>query len=232
MNKKYAFVFRGGGIFFYWKMGWLRHVSKKYHVEDVPLIGASAGALSAVLCACGVDIEHAMQRAYAIMDKHKVGKRFLGLFGIWKTILKEWLEEILPDNVATQIHGRVHILITTLPFHTMVISDFTSKQDVVECLLASCHIPLFMDYLPFCYYRQRLCYDGAIGLNWSIYHIFGDEEYNYVYVDYSLDECCQKYSQTTCCSIQDIQKIVNFGASYAKKLDQQGFFSFLKPKTC
>lgn len=48
-------VFPGGGIFFWWQAGVVRQLQKRFVVDQICCSGASAGALSATLAACGCD---------------------------------------------------------------------------------------------------------------------------------------------------------------------------------
>ena len=47
------------------------------------------------------------------------------------------------------------------PFHRRAVSRFESKADLIECLLASAHIPVLLDYKPCASYKGKLCIDGS-----------------------------------------------------------------------
>lgn len=155
MTRKKALIFPGGGIFFYWMLGYMHHIRKNHDLEHVDMIGASAGALAMVCSLLELDGNHITDSAFRLMEEHQVSQRFLGLLGVWKIILREWLEEILPENAVDKLHGRVHIRLSLVPFGSMIVSEFKDRGDLVECLLATCHVPFFMDYRPFCRFRGR-----------------------------------------------------------------------------
>jgi hypothetical protein len=51
-----------------------------------------------------------------------------------------------------------------VPSHTLHIaqvSQFESKQDLIEAVMASAHVPFFLDGRPFLRFRERLCWDGS-----------------------------------------------------------------------
>ncbi len=84
----------------------------------------------------------------------------------WKMLLKEWLEVLLPSNAHKLCSGRLHVQCQRVfPLPTMeVISEFRSKPDLISVLLASCHIPFFMDSNLSTTLRGKQFYiDGAIG---------------------------------------------------------------------
>ena len=43
----------------------------------------------------------------------------------------------------------------------MQVSEFESKADLIEALMASAHVPFALDGRPFLRFRDRLCWDGS-----------------------------------------------------------------------
>jgi len=64
---------------------------------------------------------------------------------VWGNVVRDWLEELLPENAHEICRGRVYISVVRLPFRREYISTYTSKQDLIATCLASAHIPLLMD---------------------------------------------------------------------------------------
>eukprot|EP00960_Hanusia_phi_P049187 759424-Hanusia_phi.AAC.7 len=56
-------VFPGGGIYFWWQAGVVQGLQKRISVDSFDFTGASAGSLSAVFAACGVDMMQAFHLA-------------------------------------------------------------------------------------------------------------------------------------------------------------------------
>eukprot|EP00624_Nannochloropsis_granulata_P002005 evm.model.NODE_19466_length_64249_cov_18.424255.20 len=154
--------FPGGGKFFYWQSGVATFLNKYFDLTNAKLVGASAGSLTATLMACHVDAHHATAVAVKLLRKYNVYKRSLGLVGVWGGVVRDWLEEILPENAAELCRGRVHIHVLCLPYRRHHVSDFRSKEDLIETCLASAHLPLVMDGKPFCMWRGWPCVDGSI----------------------------------------------------------------------
>ena len=67
---------------------------------------------------------------------------------MWGPLIKRWLHELLPDDAATVCSGRVGLFTLAmwppLP-HRVYVSDFESKEDLVEAAMASVHLPYFLD---------------------------------------------------------------------------------------
>lgn len=230
-DRQMVLIFPSGGVFFYWMLGYMDHVRQKYDLEDVEMIGASAGALAMVCSVLELDPSTITRKAFRIMDEHGVGKRWFGLFGVWKMILREWLEEILPSDAVEKLQGRVHIRLSCVPYGSMIVSSFKNRHDLVECLLTTCHVPFFMDYRPFCWYRGKLCYDGDIGNNIEPFILSGKDKYKYHVLDYSLDNQTSSYRRFGSISMDHALRLLQFGVDYAKNTDLPSTFNMKSSKT-
>ena len=56
-------AFPGGGIYFYWQAGAVHYLQQHFDLSKARLVGASAGALTAALAGCGVDMPYAAEVA-------------------------------------------------------------------------------------------------------------------------------------------------------------------------
>merc|ERR1719353_2382591 len=101
----------GGGIYFYWNAGVLAYLAERYELEGCELVGASAGALSVVLVACGVDLRKATEVAYRLAEENGLYDRPLALVGIWGRLVREWLEELLPEDAHLTCESRVKVVL-------------------------------------------------------------------------------------------------------------------------
>eukprot|EP00953_Heterococcus_sp_UTEX-ZZ885_P012366 7092-Heterococcus_DN1.PRE.1 len=70
--------------------------------------------------------------------------------GRLRTVLKAALQEMLPDDAHTRIAQRpaavgvAYTVVNPLPVGT-VVTEFTSKEDIIECLLGSCYVPFWFN---------------------------------------------------------------------------------------
>lgn len=112
--------------------------------------GSSAGALAAVAHICGN-----LQLAYAATDFLRVAisarANLLGplhpSFDI-NAILTETLEKALPDDVHVRASGKLHISLTRVyDGQNVIVSEFDSKEEVIQALLCSCFIPFWSGFI-------------------------------------------------------------------------------------
>ncbi len=69
--------------------GALKFLAEQFDLTRVPMVGASAGSMAAVLAACGVSADTTLQTAYEMSLKHNIWERPLGLLGIWGSLIEK-----------------------------------------------------------------------------------------------------------------------------------------------
>ncbi|TFJ83152.1 hypothetical protein NSK_005541 [Nannochloropsis salina CCMP1776] len=106
--------FPGGGIFFYWQAGAVHYLQHHFDLGQATLVGASAGALTAVLAGCAVSMPAAAERALALSMSISLWQRPLGLAGVWGGLVREWLDELLPQDAAERCQERVQLYVNLL----------------------------------------------------------------------------------------------------------------------
>lgn len=131
------------------------------------IAGSSAGALVAVAHICGN-----LQLAYATTDILQVAidarARSLGpfhpSFDINATV-RDALVRGLPDDVHVRASGKLHVSLTRVyDGENVIISQFDSKEDLIQVLLCSCFIP-FWSGLVAPKYRGVTYIDGGFSNN-------------------------------------------------------------------
>ena len=142
-------VYPGGGIFFWWQAGCVAGLTRRFDLKSghVRAIGASAGALSAALGTCHVDMERALSRAIALTDECGCFNRGVwGLYGVWGGMIDTWLDDLLPNDAADACCGRVAVAVTAVPrLQRLLVDEFRDRRDLIDTLKASIHVPLFLD---------------------------------------------------------------------------------------
>ena len=75
----------------------------------------------------------------------------IGLYGIWGGVIRQWLDELLPEDAAQRCEGRVELLVTTLcpgrlaptvelpKMRVLAVSDFADRAALIDANLASVH---------------------------------------------------------------------------------------------
>lgn len=233
LKKKKTLSWAGAGIFFFWQLGAIKFLSERYDLRKVPMIGASGGALASVLGLCGVPADLVLRRAYELAQKHRIWERPLGLMGVWGTLVEEWLDTLLPDDAAERCSGHMTIVVTTLPTMAQVgISEFKDKKDLINCAMASSHIPLFLDYKFARYCRGKYCIDGSFpdfftNDNSELLKNGGSA----VMFDYFDDKNLQRKGRLDMIeskTYDEVCTIMQQGYEYAHKLCDDGHFDHLE----
>ncbi|XP_077297192.1 1-acylglycerol-3-phosphate O-acyltransferase Pnpla3-like [Arctopsyche grandis] len=112
--------------------------------------GASAGALSACCMLCELPLGDIISDMLRLVGEARSGSLgpFSPSFNVQNVIL-EGLEKFLPDDAHIKVSGKLHISLTRVyDGKNVIVSQFSSKEDLLQALLASCFIPVFSGMLP------------------------------------------------------------------------------------
>jgi len=152
----------GAGVLVFWQLGVLHGLRQSFDLSQIPLLGSSSGAVAASLAASGACLEQAAGHGIDLF-KHNAKKRF-SLVGSVGSLVSRWMHDTLPVDAALRCReSQINVLVTTLPFlTTRTISDFSSRAELIRCVLASAHIPLVLDWRMFVNVKGRACIDGGL----------------------------------------------------------------------
>mmetsp|Transcript_42664 Transcript_42664/g.79932 ORF Transcript_42664/g.79932 Transcript_42664/m.79932 type:complete len:387 (+) Transcript_42664:88-1248(+) len=156
----------GGGIFFWWQVGALLALQEDYDMSQVSFVGASAGALAATLAVCQVDFRRATDLAYSIAEEADIWTQ--GFRNIWGSLVRTWLEALIPEDAVRLCNSsRLHVVVLEVPFvRWKPISEFVSRQEIIDFCLASVHIPYFLDGKAATQINSQHMIDGSILLKY------------------------------------------------------------------
>jgi len=154
--KKKTIHFRGNATGYFYYIGYGLLLNNHYNLKEIQFSGCSSGAIIATLLALELDLKEA---ATAIVQVQPKKTHPFALLGNWKKRLKEYLEYILLVERDYETVANLRIGVEFI-HQFRFIQSFTSKQDVIACLLASTHIPFFMDFKPLGTFRGKYCIDG------------------------------------------------------------------------
>ena len=243
-------IFPGGGLFFYWQAGVITYLREQGYLLNGPhgatVAGASAGALTATLTATNVDFYEAMELALDMCREVGVWDRPQGLQGIWGPVIRNWLETLLPEQdkaVAMAHEAELSLIVTQIPLlQKERIDVFESRDDLIECNLASVHIPWFLDSKWTATLRGKPYVDGSFWL-FQDPQLFlpkrkneinspnnDNQDRNILVVDYSKDPQFQDRTLLDAVKVitpDSIRQILEQGKQYAKRMEEEGQFEFL-----
>ncbi|XP_009872812.1 PREDICTED: patatin-like phospholipase domain-containing protein 1, partial [Apaloderma vittatum] len=79
-------------------------------------------------------------------------------------LLKTILNQYLPTNAHQLVSGKLHIILTRVhDWRSVTVSEFASREDLIQAILCSCYIPLYFGLLPLKYRGVRYV-DGELGM--------------------------------------------------------------------
>lgn len=155
-NKTIHFKGNAAGFFYY--IGYGVFMREHFDLENVQFSGCSSGAISASLLALDINFVHAAIIPFNLQAK-QMNK--LALMGNWKGKIRQYLDQILPTNIDYQQLKKLKIGVQFLNKFRMF-KKFESREDLLECLLSSTHVPFFLDYKIFAKYKGRYTLDGDL----------------------------------------------------------------------
>ncbi|XP_066340064.1 uncharacterized protein [Miscanthus floridulus] len=158
-----GFSFSAAGLLFPYHLGAAQCLMDRgYITEKTPLAGSSAGAIICAVIASGNTMQDALQVTKVLADNcRSKGTAFrLG------AVLKDVLDEFLPDDLHIRCNGRIRVAITQLSWRPrgLLVDQFDSKEDVINAVITSSFIPGYLAPRPATFFRNRLCIDGGLTL--------------------------------------------------------------------
>jgi hypothetical protein len=122
--------------------------------------GASIGALVAAVAACGIHPADIWAHIPAIADGYR--RHFVWHFSQVGQFCRYLLHSLLPEDAHLLVKGRLFISISLLlPFpHNVLRSEFISREDLIDAVIASQFIPTWT-HPGVCFYQGNMCIDGG-----------------------------------------------------------------------
>lgn len=156
-----GFGFSAGGMLFPYYIGVVEALEELGIItENTKLGGASAGSLIAACYHSGIGTKAATEACMTLAAELRTN----GTRGKLKTNLRIFLEDLLPADVHERCSNKAYISVTqAFPRpRNMLLSHYESREDLIEALLTSCHIPWWFDNTLFTMFRGKRCYDGGL----------------------------------------------------------------------
>ncbi|XP_041973253.1 uncharacterized protein LOC121728960 [Aricia agestis] len=125
---------------------------KKYapHLLIGKISGASFGALSACCLLCDLPIGELTTDVLRVVGEARAGSLgpFSPSFSI-QNVLLEGMDRYLPKDAHKIVSGKLHISLTRVyDGKNVIVSEFPTREDLLQALLASCFVPVFSGMLP------------------------------------------------------------------------------------
>ncbi|KAK1121839.1 hypothetical protein K0M31_010150 [Melipona bicolor] len=141
---------------------------KKYapHLLLDKISGASFGAIAACCLLCDLPLGEFTSNILRVA--REVRQRTLGPFSPSfnvQELLLESLQKHVPNDAHIRVNGKLHISLTRVyDGKNIIVSQFSSREDLLQALLASAFVPVFSGILPPRYHGVRYI-DGGFSDN-------------------------------------------------------------------
>ncbi|EFJ41728.1 hypothetical protein VOLCADRAFT_98256 [Volvox carteri f. nagariensis] len=157
-----GFGFSAGGFLYPYHLGVLWELHELNILKDykVQMAGASAGSLAVATYNCGLDPEKATQALHEFAGNCRTNGTRYRLGGL----LRDFLHAYLPVDAHERCRGNTHVALTRLfpVVRSELVSEFESKDDFVNALLTSCHIPFYFNGSWMTEFRGKFYMDGGV----------------------------------------------------------------------
>jgi len=120
------------------------------------IIRCSSGAIISAIMSLEIDFAKA---AIILFQAQPKSTNQFAMVGNWKKRIKVYFENIFPNEYKYEGLDTLRIGVQFLTGFQFI-ENFKSKNDLINCLLASTHIPFIMNFKPFEKFRGRTCVDG------------------------------------------------------------------------
>ncbi|XP_054348525.2 omega-hydroxyceramide transacylase isoform X1 [Pongo pygmaeus] len=165
----HSISFSGSGFLSFYQAGAvdaLRDLAPRMLETAHRFAGTSAGAVIAALAICGIEMDEYLR--VLNVGVAEVKKSFLGpLSPSCKMVqmMRQFLYRVLPEDSYKVTTGKLHVSLTRLmDGESVVVSEFTSKEELIEALYCSCFVPVYCGLIPPTYRGVRYIDGGFTGM--------------------------------------------------------------------
>jgi hypothetical protein len=161
MKSNYSFAFSGCGWLTPFHLGAINQLEALGVINEKTLLaGTSGGAIAALIGCSGIDPKVAMDR---LIDLSK-DNEFLSDIDAGLRSPRMW--DLLPLDIVQRCNNRLHVTATRVwpdpGTNVTIFSEFTSPEDLISCVAASCFIPLWSGNRTVVNCRGAMYVDGGV----------------------------------------------------------------------
>ncbi|XP_014460908.3 omega-hydroxyceramide transacylase-like [Alligator mississippiensis] len=152
-HKPLSLFFKGCGFLIVYELGVVKalwELAPEILRSATKIYGSSSGSIVASIVTCGCELDAVFEDCCTIVKE--VRNVMLGPISPNVDLLlklQKLLYKALPDNAHQLASGRLHVLLTRVSDRqSVVVSDFGSKEEVIQAVICSCFIPAYTGYIP------------------------------------------------------------------------------------
>ncbi|NXR61103.1 PLPL1 protein, partial [Rhadina sibilatrix] len=148
----YSLLFRGCSFLITYEAGVfsaLRNLSPDIMKSAYRIYGSSSGSAVATAGLCGCDMGKGYRFLFILRKCYtKASCQFSSIRGIQR-LIKDTLDKFLPPNAHELVSGKLHIILTRLhDWRSVTVSEFASKEELIQAVMCSCFIPVYFGFSP------------------------------------------------------------------------------------
>tara|TARA_Y100000389_G_scaffold17613_1_gene15377 strand:- start:10493 stop:11200 length:708 start_codon:yes stop_codon:yes gene_type:complete len=163
--------FYGSGGLLYYYMGIAEFIQKNYNLDNLEFCGVSGGSIPAFLLSTKVNIRYIWDNSIIPWIHNDISDNSPIFFSIFKPeslhLLLSYLNNIITHEHLIHINNSLSIKMTRITlfgYNQIYINNWESIQDVIECIVASCWIPVIFGNMSR-QYRGEHYIDGGIPIS-------------------------------------------------------------------
>ncbi|NXM28794.1 PLPL1 protein, partial [Oxyruncus cristatus] len=145
----YSILFRGCSFLIIYEAGVLsalQELSPGILESASRIYGSSSGSIIATAGLCGCDVGELRDSFLSCLTTSfwglVPGKRI-------HNVVRYGLDKHLPPNAHELVSGKLHIVLTRVrDWKSVTVSEFASKEDLIQAILCSCFIPVYFGFFP------------------------------------------------------------------------------------
>ncbi|NWW09218.1 PLPL1 protein, partial [Oreocharis arfaki] len=160
----YSILLRGCSFMIVYEAGVLsalRDLAPDIMKSAYRIYGSSSGSFIATAGLCGCDVGKGYTLLFILCLKR------WNIWEFWRMmlrLLRSALHKFLPPNAHELVSGKLHIVLTRLhDWRTVTVSEFASKEELIQAVTCSCFIPLYFGFSPPTYRGVRYV-DGELAM--------------------------------------------------------------------
>lgn len=157
LNSLKIIACKPGSLQGFYMLGISKYIVDNYNLKDTTFYGASAGAWNSLFLSLKNDHNHFLQFLEDIDTKN-----IDTMFNI-EDIIKNYILGTYLENDYDLY--KINVCVTVIENYKLektIYNNFKYLEDVVDCCIASSHIPYITGKSPFYTYRNKACIDGGV----------------------------------------------------------------------
>lgn len=152
-----CYVFDGAGGYMGWYFGYAKYLQENNDLSKAKFAGTSAGSIIATFLAMDIPIAEAW-REWLVPVVTIAGSFPNDRFG---DVGRTCGQKLFTAERFKKARRRLYISLTTSNIERLSVRKFKTVDDLIDCILASVHVPLLLDGTTTRTYQATECLDGS-----------------------------------------------------------------------